>query len=285
MATMFVARSSPALRLWRLTAFRSFSSGSGRLDGKVALVTGGAGGLGRGICERFAREGAKVAVVDMDLARAQAVAEALETKSIGFAGDVSDEQQVQDIVEGIVKELGGVDILVSNAGHQHIAPVHELSYQEWRRMLDVHLGGTFLFTRACLREMYAKKVKGKIIIMGSIHSREASVLKAPYVAAKHGLVGFARTVAKEAGPSGIACNVVCPGFVRTPLVEQQIPQQAKSLGISEEEVIKTVMLSSTVDKEFTTVEDIAEACLFFAAHPTNALTGQTLNVSHGWNMS
>ena len=136
-----------------------------------------------------------------------------------------------------------------------------------------------------LRHCYADKVPGKIIMMGSVHSKEASVLKGAYVAAKHGIMGLARAAAKEAGPAGVSVNVVCPGFVRTPLVEMQIPQQAQNLGISEEEVIKNVMLKNTVDGEFATIEDVAETCLFFAAHPNNALTGQSLAVSHGWNMS
>lgn len=126
---------------------------------------------------------------------------------------------------------------------------------------------------------------GSIIFMGSVHSREASPLKSAYVTAKHGLLGLARVIAKEGGAYGIRANVICPGFVRTPLVEKQIPEQAAELGISEQEVIERIMLGETVDKEFTTVEDVAEVAFVFAAFPTNALTGQALNVSHGWNMA
>ena len=120
--------------------------------------------------------------------------------------------------------------------------------------------------------------------MGSVHSKEASVLKAPYVTAKHGLIGLAKVVAKEGAAHGVRANVICPGFVRTPLVEKQIPEQARELGISEEDVIKKVMLKDTVDGEFTTVQDVADVALFFASFPTNALTGQSLIVSHGWSM-
>ena len=120
--------------------------------------------------------------------------------------------------------------------------------------------------------------------MGSVHSKEASVLKAPYVTAKHGLIGLAKVVAKEGAAHGVRANVICPGFVRTPLVDKQIPEQAKELGISEEDVIKKVMLKETVDGEFTTVDDVAQTALFFAAFPSNALTGQSLVVSHGWFM-
>jgi 3-hydroxybutyrate dehydrogenase len=125
---------------------------------------------------------------------------------------------------------------------------------------------------------------GAIIYMGSVHSKEASPLKAPYVTAKHGLIGLCKAVAKEGAVFGVRANTICPGFVRTPLVEKQIPEQAKELGISEAEVIKNVMLRSTVDGEFTTLADVAELALFFAAFPSNALTGQSLIVSHGWHM-
>jgi 3-hydroxybutyrate dehydrogenase len=132
--------------------------------------------------------------------------------------------------------------------------------------------------------MYKLGNGGSIIYMGSVHSKEASVLKAPYVAAKHGLIGLAKVVAKEGAKYKVRANVICPGFVRTPLVEKQIPEQAKTLGITEDQVVKNVMLKDTVDGEFTTVQDVAEAALFFAAFNSNALTGQSLVVSHGWFM-
>jgi 3-hydroxybutyrate dehydrogenase len=132
--------------------------------------------------------------------------------------------------------------------------------------------------------MYGSGRGGSIIYMGSVHSKEASVLKAPYVTAKHGLIGLAKGVAKEGAKHGVRANVICPGFVRTPLVEKQIPEQAKTLGISDQEVVKKVMLKDTVDGEFTTVADVAEVALLFASFPSNALTGQSLVVSHGWFM-
>ena len=151
-------------------------------------------------------------------------------------------------------------------------------------MIAIHLDGAFLTTRACLPHMYKSGRGGSIIYMGSVHSKEASLLKAPYVAAKHGLIGLAKVVAKEGAKHGVRANVICPGFVLTPLVQKQIPEQAVTLGISEEDVIKKVMLKETVDGEFTTVADVAAAALFFASFPTNALTGQSLVVSHGWFM-
>jgi 3-hydroxybutyrate dehydrogenase len=197
--------------------------------------------------------------------------------------DVTDEAAVAAGVAKAVSAFGGIDVLVSNAGIQIVHPLEEFSYAEWKRMLAIHLDGAFLTTRACLPHMY-KAGRGSLIYMGSVHSKLASVLKAPYVTAKHGLIGLAKTMAKEGAAHGVRANVICPGFVRTPLVERQIPEQARSLGISEEDVVKKVMLRDTVDGEFTTLDDVAEVALMFAAFPTNALTGQSLVVSHGWFM-
>jgi len=200
------------------------------------------------------------------------------------AMDVTDEKQVDQGVVRVIAQFGGVDVLVSNAGVQIIAPLVDLKFEDWRRMLAIHLDGAFLTTRACLRQMAAQGRGGSIIYMGSAHSKEASPLKAPYVTAKHGLIGLCKTVAKEGAAIGVRSNVICPGFVRTPLVEKQIPEQARTLGITEAEVIKNVMLKTTVDGEFTTLSDVAEVALFFAAFPSNALTGQSVVVSHGWFM-
>ena len=149
-------------------------------------------------------------------------------------------------------------------------------------MLAIHLDGAFLTTKACLKHMYARG-RGSVIYMGSVHSKLASPLKAPYVTAKHGLIGLCKVVAKEGAAHGVRANVICPGFVRTPLAEKQIPEQMATLGLTEEQVVAS-MLKDTVDGEFTTVEDVAGAALFFAAAKTNAMTGQSLVVSHGWFM-
>jgi 3-hydroxybutyrate dehydrogenase len=198
--------------------------------------------------------------------------------------DVTNEEQVDAGIALVADTFGGIDVLVSNAGIQIVAPVDEFKFSDWKKMLAIHLDGAFLTTRACLKRMYAQGRGGTVIYMGSVHSKEASVLKAPYVAAKHGLVGLAKVVAKEGAAHGVRANVICPGFVRTPLVEKQIPEQAKELGISEEDVVKKVMLKETVDGEFTTVEDVAHTALFLATFPSNALTGQSIVVSHGWFM-
>lgn len=253
-----------------------------KLRNKVCLVTGAASGLGKAIAARFAQEGARVAIADLNKAQAQAVAD--EIKGLGVAMDVTSEDQVNRGVAEVISKWGGVDVLVSNAGIQIVHPVEEFPYADWKKMLAIHLDGAFLTTRACVPHMKRSGRGGSIIYMGSVHSKEASVLKSAYVTAKHGLIGLAKTVAKEGGNHGIRANVICPGFVRTPLVDKQIPEQARTLGISEEDVIKKVMLGQTVDGEFTTVEDIAEVALLFASFPTNALTGQSLVVSHGWFM-
>jgi 3-hydroxybutyrate dehydrogenase len=258
-----------------------------KLKDKIAIVTGAASGIGKEIATTYAREGAKVAIADLALPAAEATAAELVSaggRAIAVAMNVTDESEVNEGVAAVVKAWGGVDILVSNAGVQIVHPLEEFTLAEWKKMLAIHLDGAFLTTRACLPHMYASGRGGSIIYMGSVHSHEASLLKAPYVTAKHGLIGLSKTVAKEGAPHGVRSNVICPGFVRTPLVEKQIPEQAAALGITEADVVKKIMLKDTVDGEFTTVRDVAEVALLFASFPSNALTGQSLVVSHGWFM-
>ncbi len=257
-----------------------------RLDNKVAIVTGAASGIGKEIAALFISEGARVVIADLNQKGADTVADELggAKRARGVAVDVGNEAQVDACIAKTVTAFGQVDILVSNAGIQTVAPVDQFDFGKWKQLLAIHLDGAFLMTRACLREMYKRGQGGSIIYMGSVHSKEASMLKAPYVTAKHGLVGLAKVVAKEGDQHGVRANVICPGFVRTPLVDKQIPEQAKQLGISEQEVIKNVMLKETVDGEFTTVDDVAQTALFLAAFPSNALTGQSIVVSHGWFM-
>ena len=255
------------------------------IAGKVAVVTGAASGIGRGIAQTFVKAGAKVVIADLNAAQAEATAAELGANALGVAMDVTSESQVDSGMAKVAQHFGKIDILVSNAGIQIVSPLQDFAYKDWQRLMAIHLDGAFLTTRAALRHMYKQGTGGAIIYMGSVHSKEASPLKAPYVTAKHGLMGLAKVVAKEGAAHGVRANVVCPGFVRTPLVDKQIPEQAKTFGISEEEVVKNIMLKGTVDGEFTTVDDVANAVLFFAAFETNALTGQSLNVSHGWSMT
>ena len=259
-----------------------------RLVHKTAIVTGAASGIGREIARSFVAEGAKVAFADRDLEAARAAAAEADPSgeaAIGLAMDVTDEGQVDAGVSDAAARFGGVDILVSNAGVQIVGPLEDFAFGDWKTLLAVHLDGAFLTTRACLRHMYAQGRGGTVLYIGSVHSKEGSVLKAPYVTAKHGLLGLARVVAKEGAKHGVRANVICPGFVRTPLVEKQIPEQARELGISEEEVVRSVMLKDTVDGEFTTLDDVAGCAVFLASFPSDALTGQSLVVSHGWSMN
>ena len=258
-----------------------------RLENKVAIITGAASGIGKEIAIVFAREGAKVAIADLNLDAAEATAREIDptgARTLGVAMDVADETQVDAGTAKVIAKFGAVDILISNAGIQIVAPIVDFEFVKWKKLLAIHLDGAFLTTRAAMRQM-VKQGSGSIIYMGSVHSKEASVLKAPYVTAKHGLVGLAKEVAKEGAAHGIRANVICPGFVRTPLVDKQIPEQAKALNITEAEVIKSVMLKETVDGEFTTVDDVAETALFLASFGSNALTGQSIVVSHGWFMN
>ncbi len=255
------------------------------LNGKTALVTGAASGIGRAIATRFVAAGAKVAIADVNFQAAQATAKALATgiQTLALEMDVTQEAAVNAGVAKVVAEWGHIDILVSNAGIQIVHKLEEFPFEDWKKVMAIHLDGAFLTSKAVLPHMYHQKF-GSIIFMGSVHSKMASPLKSAYVAAKHGIMGLSRVIAKEGAEHGVRSNVICPGFVKTPLVEKQIPEQAKTLGISEADVVKKIMLGGTVDGEFTTLEDVAEVALTFAAFPTNALTGQSLVVSHGWFM-
>ncbi len=257
------------------------------MKGKVAIVTGAASGIGKEIANTFCRAGAKVCIADLNLSAAKTVVAEITKEggvAMAVAMDVTDEKAVDTGVQALIDSYGGVDVLVSNAGIQHIDPIVELSFANWRKLLAIHVDGGFLTTRACLRSMYKSGRGGAVIYMGSVHSKEASPLKAPYVTAKHGLLGLCKVVAIEGAKYGVRSNIICPGFVRTPLVEKQIPEQAAELGISEEDVIKKIMLKETIDGEFTTTEDVAHVALFLASFPSNALTGQSILVSHGWHM-
>ena len=258
------------------------------LTGKVALVTGSASGIGRDIAETYAKAGAAVGIADINLEAAQKTVDAIEAaggRALAIAMDVTSEDAVNDGVQQLVDTFGSIDILVSNAGIQIIDPIDKMAFSDWKKMLNIHLDGAFLTTKAAIKHIYKGDKGGTVIYMGSAHSHEASLYKAPYVTAKHGLLGLCRVLAKEGAAHKVRSHVICPGFVKTPLVEKQIPEQAAEKGISEESVINDIMLVNTVDKEFTTVEDIAQLALFLAAFPTNVFTGQSIVASHGWFMN
>lgn len=257
------------------------------LTGKTAIVTGAASGIGKEIALEFAKAGAAVAIADLNLAGANAVADQIKQaggKAMGVAMDVTNEDAVNTGIDSVAAAFGSVDILVSNAGIQIINPIENFAFSDWKKMQAIHVDGAFLTTKAAIKHMYKGDRGGVVIYMGSVHSHEASPLKSAYVAAKHALLGLARVLAKEGAKHNVRSHVICPGFVRTPLVDKQIPEQAKELGISEEEVIKKVMLGDTVDGVFTTVQDIAQTAVFLATFPSAAMTGQSFVVSHGWYM-
>jgi 3-hydroxybutyrate dehydrogenase len=257
-----------------------------RFKGRIAIVTGAASGIGKEIAIRLAAEGGTPVIADLNLDAARKTAEEIKAKhgdAFAVAMNVTDEGQVEKGVAEVIAKYGKIDILVSNAGIQIVKPLVDFPFADWKKLLSIHLDGAFLTTRACLKHMYAANY-GRVVYMGSVHSKEASKLKAPYVTAKHGLIGLAKVLAKEGAEHNVTANVVCPGFVRTPLVDKQIPEQAKELGITEAQVIKDVMLKETVDGQFTTTDDVADAVLFFAAASSNVMTGQSLVVSHGWFM-
>jgi len=254
--------------------------------GRIAIVTGAASGIGREVALRLAAEGGIPVIADLNLDAANATAKEIKAKgaySFAVAMNVTDEAQVEKGIADTMAKYGKIDILVSNAGIQIVKPLVDFPFADWKKLLSIHLDGAFLTTKACLKHMYAAKY-GRVVYMGSVHSKEASKLKAPYVTAKHGLIGLAKVLAKEGAEYNVAANVVCPGFVRTPLVEKQIPEQAKELNISEDDVIKHVMLKDTADGQFTTTDEVADAVLYFAGASSTALTGQSMVVSHGWFM-
>ncbi|MFN8770842.1 MAG: 3-hydroxybutyrate dehydrogenase [Neisseriaceae bacterium] len=258
------------------------------LKGKVAIITGSASGIGKHMAEKFAQYGSHVVIADINLDAAMSVASEIQMtyniETLAIKMDVTSESEVNAGIEAVINKFGKIDCLISNAGIQTISPIVDFEFEKWKRLFDIHVHGAFLTTKACMRKMIEKKNGGRIIVIGSVHSFEASKNKAAYVTAKHGLLGFVRAVAKEGAEHNISSNLIGPGFVKTPLVEKQIPEQAKTLGISEEDVVKKVMLGETIDGEFTTVDDVADVALFLAGFPTNALSGQSIIVSHGWHI-
>ncbi|KAF2068165.1 hypothetical protein CYY_010507 [Polysphondylium violaceum] len=262
---------------------------TGRMNGKVCFVTGGASGIGLGIVEKFVKEGGKVAIADLNKTGAIDLSNKLNQlypgSTIPVGVDITDEEQVKQAIDSTVNQFGGLDVVVSNAGFQHIETIETLDLSVWRKMMAVHLDGAFLCTKYAMQQFKKDTVRGGCILyMGSVHSKYASEYKIPYVTAKHGLEGLTRGIAREGAKHNIRANLICPGFVLTPLVKNQIPDLAKKFGITEEEVAKKILLKDTVDGEFTTPEDVAEVAVNFSAINNKCLTGQSLLVSHGWIM-
>ena len=253
---------------------------------KNALITGAASGIGKACAQRMAEEGYGVVVADVNLPAAEALVKELTEEgfsAIAVHMDVSSEEEVEAGFDKMMEVFGSCDLVMSNAGVQIVHPFEEYPFADWRKMMAVHADGAFLVARAAYRRMKGSGRGGRIVFTGSVQTFVGSKLKEPYNFAKHGVAGLAKSIAREGADYGIYTYTICPSFIKTPLVEKQIPEQAASLGISEEEVVKNIMLRDTVDGQFTTVEDVANT-LAFLANDQGALTGQSLRLTHGWAM-
>jgi len=258
------------------------------LSNDVALISGAGSGIGAALAQAFALEGAKVILTDLNLDAAEEQAKKIHSlggSAIAFKMNVTDEREVDSVFSRAEEAYGAISIAVCNAGIQHIQPFHELHYADWTRVIRVNLDGAFLTAQNAYRRMVQSHTAGGIIFIGSVHSKEASLLKAPYVAAKHAIIGLSKVLAKEGAAHGIRSNVICPGFVKTPLVERQIPEQAAALGLTEAEVIQTVLLKDTIDGSFTTEDELCKTALFLASFKSGGISGQSIVVSHGWHLA
>ncbi len=254
------------------------------LHGKAAVVTGGGSGIGKAIAEALASAGAGVCISDVDEARAGTVAMEMErggAHAIACRADVRDSGQVRTMVAETVRAFGRLDVLVNNAGLQFIAPVHEFPEEKWDLLVGVMLTGTFLCTKHNLSHMIANRW-GRVINISSIHGLVASPFKSAYVSAKHGIVGFTRTLALEVAEHGITANAICPGWVRTPLVEGQIAEQAQVHHIPEEEVIDRIVLSSAAIKRLLEPKEIADLVIYLCSDAAAGFTGAALPLDAGW---
>ncbi len=253
---------------------------------KTALITGAASGIGKACAWKMAQEGYHIVIADIDFTGAQKVENAL--KEAGYSAlavqmDVADEDQVEAGFDSMLETFGSCDLVMSNAGVQIVHPFEDYPFSDWKTMMAIHGDGAFLVSRAAYRRMKASGKGGRIVFTGSVQSFIGSKLKEPYNFAKHGVAGLAKAIAREGAEYGIYTYTICPSFIKTPLVEKQIPEQAASLGIDEDQVVKNIMLRDTVDGVFTTVEDVANT-LAFLAQDTGALTGQSIRLTHGWVM-
>ncbi len=254
------------------------------LKGKTTIVTGGASGIGRAIAGALAAAGAAVCVADLSedgARRAAAEIEGEGGRAIAVGADVARWAQVEAMVASTVRALGGVDILINNAGLQHIAPVHEFPLEKWDLLIGVMLTGSFYCTRAALPHMLARRW-GRVVNISSIHGLVASPFKSAYISAKHGIIGFTRTLALEVADAGITANAVCPGYVRTPLVEGQIAAQAQVHGISPNEVVERIMLAPAAVKRLLEPDEVAALVLYLCGDAAAGITGSAFPIDGGW---
>ncbi len=248
------------------------------LDGRTVLITGAAGGFGRAMARVFADRGSRVVLTDL---RGDGAEVAREVAGVFYRADISDGEEVRDLCRRIVDREGGVDVLVNNAGFQNIDPVDEFDEDVWSKMIEVMLTAPFRLTKHLLPGM-KERGWGRIVNMSSIHGLIASPYKSAYIAAKHGLIGLTKTVALEAGEYGVTANAICPGYSRTPLVENQIADQARTMGIPAEEVLGSVMLGPAAVKRLVEPEEIAQLAAFLASDHAGAITGVAYAIDAGW---
>jgi 3-hydroxybutyrate dehydrogenase len=253
---------------------------------KVAIVTGSTSGIGLAIAESLAAVGYTVVINSFSNSEADhAVAATIATqggaKAVYRQADMAKPDQCRDLVAWTIKELGSVEILINNAGIQHVAPVEAFPVEQWDRIIAVNLSSAFHTTAAALPFMKHAGY-GRIVNIASAHGLRASPNKSAYVAAKHGVVGFTKTVALETARNGITCNAVCPGFVLTPLVETQIDDRAKELGLDRETTIRDVILEKQPSKQFATVGEIAAATMYLVSDGAASVTGTTISIDGGW---
>ena len=256
------------------------------LVGKVALVTGSTSGIGLGIARALAMAGCDVALnarkigPESDKLVAEIKAQA-GVKAICVAADMSKRDQIKASVAETEKAFGKLDIVVNNAGIQHVEPIETFPDDQWELVLSVNLSSAFYMTKAALPGMKQRKW-GRIINISSAHGLVASPFKSAYVSAKHGLVGLTKVTALETAEEGITCNAICPGYVWTPLVQKQIPEQAKAHNMSEDEVVKKVLLSNQPNKKFATVEEMGALAVFLCGPGGSSITGAAIPVDGGW---
>ena len=248
------------------------------LDGKIALVTGGGSGIGLAISRRLAEAGARVLINDV---RPSAEDAAREIGAGFLQADLASMEETTDLGRRAVEVEGRVDILINNAGLQHIAPVEDFPEDEWARLVQIMLVAPFQLTKAVVPGM-KRRGWGRIVNMSSIHGLVASPYKSAYISAKHGLIGLTKTVALEVGVAGITVNAICPSYVRTPLLESQLADQARTRGLSEDEVIEKVMLEPAAVKSLIEPEEVAALAMFLVSEEARSITGSAHSIDAGW---
>lgn len=253
------------------------------IKNKVAIITGGASGIGFAIAKAFARAGASVVISDLDAGAGERAATELQElrPALFVKTDVADGGEVRRLVSSTIEAFGRVDILVNNAGLQHIAPVVDFPEERWDLLIGVILTGTFLCSKYALPHMVRQKW-GRIINIASLHAKVASPFKAAYVSAKHGVVGLTKVIALEAAEHNITCNAICPAYVRTPLVEKQIEDQAARHGISPDEVVSKIMTEPAAIKRLLEPEEVASLALYLCSEAAAGITGAALDIDLGW---